>query len=183
MLQTKQNKFIGEFKIVSGIARVSDPCYKKDTWCNGTLKVKNGTWMTNIVMFDEGDWGDRVGYLIVRHKDYSVNEDSCGLEGVDFEVGVDSGQVGVFDDSFFKDDESVKGLKRMDDRIICEDEPFYSMCCDRTLHDGQAGVIPYGAISSSGYGDGRYDCHIKKNKKGEVIAIIVDFDLENEEDK
>ena len=180
--KTIEIKSIGKFEIASGMIRVSDPCYDKDAWCADTVPAKNGIWQASIVMFDEGEWGNRVGYLIAYHKDFPVDQYSHDWQRVDFEIGVDSGQAGIFDDGFFKDDESVKGLKRLYNKSICEEIPWYSICCDRTLHKGLAGVIPYGAISSSGYGDGRYDYYVRKNAYGDVIAVMIDFGLEGDEE-
>ena len=28
---------LGEFEVTSGVLRVSDPCYERDTWCAGTI--------------------------------------------------------------------------------------------------------------------------------------------------
>jgi hypothetical protein len=50
------------------------------------------------------------------------------------------------------------------------------MCCDRTLHKDQAGVIPFGAVSSSGGGDGYYKCLVKKDGD-EVVGVLIDFEV------
>jgi len=181
---------VGKFKVVSGEIIVSDPCYDKPEEMNiknlsGRLKAKNGEWRAKVVTSDEGDWGQRVAYLICNHIDHPIKHDSQGLVGVDFEVAVDSGQAGVFDSSNFKDDASVGGLKRYyKEDAICEDEPWYSICCDRTLNDDGpgAGVIPHGAVSSTGYGDGGYECLVKKDGD-EVVGVVINFGLEYNEDE
>ena len=36
---------VGGFEVKSGKLMVSDPCYKKDTWCQKVLNdVRNGKW-------------------------------------------------------------------------------------------------------------------------------------------
>lgn len=49
-------KFIGTFELTNGSVIISDPCYKKGTWCQGKLEnVKTGTW--NTVVIEEDDEG------------------------------------------------------------------------------------------------------------------------------
>lgn len=51
---------------------------------------------------------------------------------------------------------------------------WYTACCRLTLSKQMAGVIPYGAVSSSGVGDGRYDCFVRRESNGEgVMACLL----------
>jgi hypothetical protein len=177
-------KPLGAFEITCGEARISDPCYELGTWCAGTIMpVKNGVWHSYVVRSDENDWGIRCAMLVAYNTETGkVHQEDHRFEKQRFEVGVDSGQAGIFDAKHFKDDESVKGCERTgNEHPICEDEPFYSICCDRTLSDIGAGVIPYGVVSSSGYGDGGYDCYAIRDDDNEIIAICIDFGLLHEE--
>ena len=173
---------IGEFKSPTGHLVISDPCYRLDTWCSG--KIENavpGTWLAHITSGDVRYWGARVLNIIVQYKDYP------DLEGLlepndprwivlDFDIGVDSGQAGIFDKKHYKDDEVVKPTTHYYCRDrICEDDPWYSLCCDRTLNRLGAGTIPYGAVASSGYGDGSYVASCIKDAIGSVIAVKIDF--------
>ena len=36
--KTMETKNVGNFEMETEVARISDPCYKKDTWCAGTIK-------------------------------------------------------------------------------------------------------------------------------------------------
>ena len=79
---------------------VSDPCYGLGTWCQGVLEnVLPGQYDCNVEYSDEGDWGTRVSAIEVTHVDY----DRCILdeELEKFEVGVDSGQAGIFDYEYY----------------------------------------------------------------------------------
>ena len=79
---------------------VSDPCYGLNTWCQGVLEnVLPGQYDCNVEYSDEGDWGTRVSAIEVTHVDY----DRCTLdeELEKFEVGVDSGQAGIFDYEYY----------------------------------------------------------------------------------
>ena len=44
---------VGSFKMEGDVMRVSDPCYKKDVWCAGTIhNCKIGDWETAVVLSD-----------------------------------------------------------------------------------------------------------------------------------
>ena len=175
---------LGEFEVVSNVLRVSDPCYKKDSWYAGTVEpIRNGWWTAKVVIFNEGSWGDRVGRLIVQHKDCNFDGYEMGWSLENIDVGVDSGQAGVFDDRYYKDDDVVQHITRKHSKSICEDDPWYSICFDRTLCEEQAGVIPYGAVSSSGYGDGSYRCSTQRDEDDNVIGVMIDFGLSEEEEE
>jgi hypothetical protein len=178
---------LGEFQLTQPVARVSDPCYDKKTWCAGTIdNCKTGTWKAKVVMYDESDWGTRVGNLIAYHSDInapSLTNSDWKLQEID--VGVDAGMCGIFDDKYFKDDDSIEGVKRLGGKgnsVICEDEPWYSICCDRSMSEHSGGVIPYGCNSSSGYGDGSYKA-FSLSKDGKVVAIMIDFGLSQEDEE
>lgn len=91
-----------------------------------------------------------------------------------FEVGVDSGQAGFFDDARFKKHNGG------------DDESFYEKACDTTLSRMQAGVIDEGAVCNSGYGDGGYVCifHNSNDEDGLVDFAYIIFicEYEDEED-
>ena len=166
-----------QFEIVSGKVRVTDPCYDEKTWCSaGVDNVKNGVWNAFVVMKNEREWGTRCAELQVWHSDYRKDDVvTHTMEYIKADIGVDSGQAGVFDSKFFKDPKSVAGVERTyNGARLCEDEPWYSMCCDRTLGEKMWGTIPYGAVSRSGFGDGGYNAYLTK-KDGKVVAIKIVF--------
>jgi hypothetical protein len=177
---------LGKFKIVSGIARVTDPCYDTEVWCSGQVeKVMKGDWSSVVVKSDEDEWGVRCAFLIASHYTVPIMPSHDDIDWVEekFEVGVDSGQAGIFDLTNYRDDDSVAGVKRVHTETLCEDEPFYSICCDRTLSAMSAGVIPFGCVSSSGFGDGGYVCYTITNGNGQVQAIMIDFGLLQEDEE
>lgn len=171
-----------EFEMTSPVMRVSDPCYERDVWCCGTVDhCKLGTWEAGVLKTDEGEWGTRCAVLAVRHKDTGpdfnvirsgkVRKMTCKCVEQPFEVGVDSGQAGFFDDAFYQND------------TIFEEQPtpgfaigdlWYRHVCDITLSKMSAGVLPYGAVSSSGFGDGGYTCYTHADENGVIdFAFIV----------
>jgi hypothetical protein len=90
-------------------------------------------------------------------------------------IGVDYGQVGVFDTKYFRRDEVVPKEYRWKKKPLEPENPWYSLCCDQTLDSVEAGVIPFGAVSSSGFGDGVYEWDLLRDRNGEAVAIRVVF--------
>ncbi len=167
------------FVVTSGALRVTDPCYDMNAWCSGQLdNVRNGIWHAHVGYHeDEAGWGTRVAYLHIvsieaeRHFDHMAEFDST-WENSNVHVGVDSGQAGFFDLALFGQ--------------VCESEPvkdkFYDEVCNLTLDDNQWGVHSIGAVSSSGYGDGSYECLVRR-VDGQVVEAIIVYIAEYEEEE
>lgn len=80
---------------------VSDPCYGMNTWCQGVVdNVLKGNYKCTVETSDEGEWGRRVSAIEVVHEDYVKKFLEYSKEN--FEVGVDSGQAGIFDYEYYK---------------------------------------------------------------------------------
>ena len=174
-MKSKQIR-IGEFEVTSNVLVVSDPGYKPGTWCMGNiLDVKPGTWEAFIGMAHDKDFGDRVAYLAAYHKDCP---DKAELEQFPaaFDVGVDSGQAGIFDKAHYQDPTVIPDAPR-----FISDNRWFDACCKQTCHTGHyAGTIPYGVVSQSGYGDGGYTCHYFATGRGRDFTtwgVVIDFDL------
>lgn len=195
-VNSNQAAALGTFELTGNDLMVSDPCYDMGTWCQQPLcNVKQGTWHAFVRMTDEGNWGVRAAELIAIHADalpgpvdakalrmYACDSD-FDWRAVTTIIGVDSGQAGFFDAAHFKEDKDAEGYKPLNpDNRICETEPWYSMCCDVTLNSPQgAGVIPHGAVSSSGYGDGSYPLRIARKAKYVVAVRLLFIGDENDE--
>lgn len=171
---------VGEFEITNGKMLVSDPCYERGTWCHGVLEnVKNGTWEAHAYIEDYGRsllGGTRVKALAVKHKGTDLG---WGFQErvADFEVGVDSGQAGFFNEELYPRGEPGE---------YGDMQTFYGRACAQT-HDEEnphqrAGTIKEGVISSSGWGDGGYACTYVKDKDGQIVAARIDF-ITDEEDE
>ena len=171
-------KTIGSFECVSGKFAVSDPCYDTDVWCRGELEnIKRGKWSAEAGMVDDGKWGLRVALLSAQHESYDEDAEGDLAEyAAEFEVGVDSGQAGIFDAKHYRDDavfgDSKPKFKAGD---TGPGDVWYDHCCDKTIGGSRAGVIPYGAVSSSGYGDGGYGCVYYTDAEGLVVKVAVQF--------
>ena len=151
----KTRSSLGTFEITSGKMVVSDPCYKRGTWCAGILDhVKNGVWNAVVSYTYEGD----VRSLRVQHKNVHKIR-GLRKHHVPFDVGVDSGQAGFFDDSHF----------------FPESSEWYDKTCHLTNPPLWAGIIVGGAVSRSGYGDGCYDCYYYTDDNDEVVAAVIWF--------
>lgn len=170
----KSLQSIGSFEVTSGQLIVSDPCYDHSIIA-GVLNVKNGQWNAEI----ESDNG-RPMVLQIEHASSPRTE---FFKKTPLEVDVDSGQAGFFESSAYRDDSVVKEEHYGDGDRICEETPFYSVCCSHTLEDPGAGTFEFGAVSSSGYGDGTYECLVAKNADGEIVAAQINFDTSPYDDE
>lgn len=161
---------IGQFEIKSGAMRITDPCYERGTWCAGTIdEVKNGVWEAFI---KAESYDGRVKELTAFHSDISskILKDSNWIEQ-SIDVGVDSGQAGMFDDEMYPEGETGE---------YGEDDTFYGKCCEITLNN-LAGTLPFGVVSSSGYGDGSYTCYTLEDKDN-IVGIKIEFIGDYDED-
>lgn len=167
---------IGEFSVTSGKLQVTDPCYGLDTWCAGNIEVKNGTYTVYAQMLSNKitGWGIRNGQLIIVHNDHlDIDYKNCINELTSIHVGVDSGQAGYFDYEYF-------GIAKAEEN---KEEAFYSSVCTLTLDTPlSAGVIPRGTCSSSGFGDGGYNCFVYK-VNDVIVASRIEFINPDEEDE
>lgn len=178
---------LGAFEMSSNSMRVSDPCYDKEVWCCGIIPdCIKGEWETAVVYKDHGEFGVRVSLLAARHAhtvrsfalcgkvwaDEKFIHYSSGWEICNFNVGVDSGQAGLFDEAHYHDIHVFDGVPeaKHDFRDV-----WYNHCCDQTLGAEQAGTIPFGVVSSSGYGDGEYTALCHRNARGQADCVMIVF--------
>lgn len=144
--------------------RVSDPCYDMGTWCAGSLEnVLPGTYNCFCQNTGEG----RVAAIKVVHEKYDPEEHEPD-ELQDIDVGVDSGECGIYDEDYFakncKDKEWYESTFVRRDAMPLDDKAF---------------------ISSSGYGDGSYECFAARNPEGKIVAIkilFISFEEDEEEE-
>ena len=125
-----------------------------------------GRYNVAIAIFHDKNWGHRVAGIIVTKCD-KANKTYKDLNFAEFldNIGVDSGQCGIFNDSVFP---KVKGS--------AEEKDFYDDCCSIT---GSRGGLygEDGVVTNSGCGDGVYQILIGKNNNGKVHAILLDFSM------
>lgn len=170
---------LGTFEVVSGRLIVTDPCYAENIWCCNALEtVRNGTWNARVV-YDSDSIYPHVTRLIAEHE--SADSLPELMEDAPFNVGVDSGQAGFFDAAHYRDDRAIAPNCAPTEHA----DLWYEHCCQITLARQQAGILPYGAVSSSGYGDGCYDCYFQRDAFGYIIRaeiLFIDAKAEDSED-
>ena len=166
--------------------RVSDPCYTDDVWCKTQLKnVLPGGYNWKIAHSDEGDWGIRISSITLVHENYVDNE-SLEWE-FHSDIGVDSGQAGVFCESSYRNDEIAAGITTPDIDFPFDDggpgEAWYVKMCKFTLSGNSFGAYDTGVVSCSGIGDGSYPLYVVYDRNEKIIAMQIDYLLGDEEDE
>lgn len=108
---------------------VSDPCYETNCWCAGTLSnMFSGKYRCMIERCDDDccqsvpETFDRVKSIAIFHEQYDIQP----AERVPFEVGVDSGQAGFYDETYYR-----RFHKELDGTHC--NEQWYGRVCASTL--------------------------------------------------
>lgn len=130
-----ETKNVGTITL-SDKVRVTDPCYDIDTWCAGTLDNVlpgefNCSYNHDAKKWFNGETYERVTAIEAHHKDYPNIKATEYMKDID--VGVDSGQAGIFDFEMFSDVCSDDELK----------EKFYNEVCDLTSCDIEAEYVSF----------------------------------------
>lgn len=166
IMKTQKHKYaeLGAFTLSSDTLRITDPTYDKSVWCSGAVgPCFRGNWDAAIVHHDDGMMGKRVAMLCVKAQDAGLGFDvfdGIGVGGARFEckkpwkmcafeVGVDSGTCGIFDDATYEPDVSLIRVAN--------------------------NILSHGVVSDSGYGDGGYRAFTLKDAQGKVCAVAVSF--------
>lgn len=163
--------------------RVSDPCYNDDVWCKTKLTgVLPGKYSVEVDKSDEGVWGLRCSSITAIHEDY-INKDL--VWDYHSEIGVDSGQAGIFCESSYRNDEIDIDTPPTDFVLPYDDSPgdaWYEKMCRFTLAEEHWGTYETGVVSSSGYGDGGYPLEVARDRSGYIIGMKVTFIGDEEEE-
>ena len=168
--------------------RVSDPCYSDDVWCKTKLtNVKAGDYKVYVEHSDEGGWGNRISKLEVVHTDFlHLRHDHINWEEHS-EIGVDSGQAGIFCESSYRNDEVAETINngngiRFDNSE--DGDKWYEKMCRFTLNNKQQwGSYETGVVTSSGFGDGGYPLDTITTKDGEIVGMRITYIFDDEEDE
>lgn len=173
---------LGTFQVTSDKLIVSDPCYGYDEEDTEDLQVllkpaKQGDWSATVSYDEE----EVVHQLVVF---WGNTEPKGEWIPIDQLIAVDSAQAGIFDFTFFDDDEKIiDEVENVYDIEIDDDVSiYYVACCDAVASEQQGGIVPGGAVAMSGYGDGLYQVYIKQAASGEIVSVMIDF-LESDEDE
>lgn len=185
---------LGTFNVTSSKLMVTDPCYERGTWCAGMLEnVKNGVWTGFVVRVED----ELTTYDGRVHKGITVAELVAFHSSVDsnvrwikskIDVGVDSGQAGIFDEAKYPHgkNEPERMKEYNSGKFNAEFEKFYEECGLKTLgvecsesyyandpNFKRAGVVfDMGIVSGTAYGDGSYTCYTA-TREGEIVAVKI----------
>ena len=146
---------IGRIKLGRDVC-ISDPCYDRDVWCMEILhNVKPGLWNVEVSVGEIDSWGERVYVLALYHEDF-LHEEKKSPDWKEYAIlGVDSGQMSVFDDQYYRQDEKYE----KDSEAAAD--VFYEKCCDITSTDERFGLYyadgeAIGVVTSSGHHARKY---------------------------
>lgn len=168
---------------------VSDPCYDIPTWCQAVIEnVLPGVYYPDVDIEDRPGWGRRIGEIRAVHEDYMGSKiASINWKKHPADIGVDSGQCGIFDFDHYRNDmESYDLPLAFGPNWASEPgDDWYQRMCSLTLEGIGWGVFPHGMNSSSGYGDGSYDLLVGTNIYGQVVGfqVIFIYDEDEEDDE
>ncbi|MFS0781227.1 SMI1/KNR4 family protein [Bacillus sp. 1P06AnD] len=173
--KAKKNKpvKVGTFLVESEKLIITDPGYRVDEEQEMQIiieNVKKGTWNSSISYSDE----EVVDYLLAFHGD---KKPRGKWHLCDKWIGIDSAKAGIFDLETFGRDEMVPYEVENTDDLDMDEEgmKYFVACCDKVSSNAQGGVVPGGAVSMSGYGDGVYQVNVKYNISKEVVGVMIDF--------
>lgn len=143
------------FEVKSGKIHVSDACYEYGTWCaEWDIPVKNGTWTAER----------QAKHLVARLKD---EKSITSWQELEADIGVDSGQVGIFCSSIYPKSKKEQGE-------YGDKTSFYGKCCD--CSSDRPGIVEGGCVTGTNHGDGSYIASIQKNESGEIVAVKVSLE-------
>ncbi|VWX34547.1 SMI1/KNR4 family protein [Exiguobacterium oxidotolerans] len=150
--KTNQAYRIGRFTVEGTKLITTDPYYglEEDTELQLILSnVKSGSW-TAATIYTEDEW---VKQLLVFEGD---KKRSGKWHRQEQSIGVDSALVGIFDLTAYRQNHAVEF-----EAVVSSDD--------------QAGIVSFGAVSTSGFGDGLYDVDIQYDVSRQIVGVRVNF--------
>lgn len=182
------------FDVTSGEVVIADPVHVpgKSSFHFFHPKAKIGRWVCTVDA-EEKVMGVVINKMIAQYSreesELAGIEDPnelyhkamamlCGKAPDDLKVetstiNAESGMAGIFDRKSYRNDKIVENVDRICEKIVCEDQPWYSICCDRVLSEDRWGVIPQGCVSAAK--DGVINLTASFNMFGEAERIEIDF--------
>ena len=156
---------LGSFIITGNKIHVSDPCYNYN--CSGAVTLDNalsGRYLATLLKHNLDIWEIRVSRLTIQHEDYKdiVPDIYSG-----YEIAVDSGQAGFFDDYYYQHNQGGD---------FGDITSLFGLACSLTLSKNHGGILlDKGVVSETGFGDGCYRLFIGKNDDDKIVAASIIF--------
>lgn len=150
--KTNQAYRLGRFTVESNELIVTDPYYglEEDTDLQLILSnVKSGSW-TAATIYTEDEW---VKQLLVFEGD---KKRSGKWRRQDQPISTDSALAGIFDRTAYRQNQAMEF-----EAIVSSDD--------------QTGIVSFGAVSTSGFGDGLYDVDIQYDVSRQIVGVRIDF--------
>jgi hypothetical protein len=102
------------------------------------------------------------------------------------EIGVDSGQAGIFCETSYRNDTIAESIETPRGRFELdfndgEGDKWYGKMCNFTLSDDQYGIYETGVVTSSGIGDGGYPLEVIKERNGYIVGMRITYLFDEEE--
>lgn len=141
---------IGQFEVVSGRLRISDPCHEANEAFAPCVDAKPGVWVARRFSLET----DGLQYLVAHHIGFRI--DGCVWTD-ELSIGVDTGRYGVFDD-----EKHVGGLATSE---------LFEDLSEATSYP-QFAAMPHGAATGNRYGDGYFRAFTVR-QGGIVVAVMV----------
>lgn len=153
--------YVGKLAIPDGIVDITDPCYKRGTWCAMWEKhIKPGTYDCYVErhIFEDDGYGEdeRVAKIAIH-----LPEVETGVTVARYldTIGVDAGLAGFF-------------IKKQD----YSDAEWESFCDDiYDISEGDHWLRDDAFFSISGFGDGGYPVWALINEQGETVGLEIEF--------
>lgn len=166
---------LGCFVQKSATMRISDPAYSLDIKNSGRVEyVQPGLWQAAVLKTKRSN-GTRNALLLVKMASCDVSFADMSVqafswEKLNCELCSDSGILGCFDEKYYQD-ATCFGYNP-----IADGRQQWIQGCQKVVRTYPfASVVPYGALSVSGEGEGFYDCYLLREANGLVTAIALDF--------
>jgi hypothetical protein len=117
------------------------------------------------------------------HEDYVNFPNLLKWELYPADIGVDSGQCGIFSKETYRNDNHKFPYEPYDFGLGFPADTdggdlWYRYMCKHTLSEQQWGTYESGIVSTSGFGDGSYQLFVVK-KYGKIVAFSIDFGVED----
>jgi len=184
MKNKQKNNFVGVCNFGPSLI-ATDPCYDRTTVCAAFgIQIKPGPYNCYAVIQHEGAWGERVAEIKILH---SANSGMAHETLSVYDIGVDSGQAGFFDDSIYPHVPEGVDEHEYPEFDYHNENGFYKKACKLTCDENDLDRIQYGIgfggkgfVSRSGFGDGGYSLYLYR-EGGEIVGAKIVF-IDDEED-